>query len=90
LRAESYRKTLPLEKAPEPTTRANAAVSRVEIDQMVARLPEEQREVIELFYLQERSVDDIAAMLDLPEGTIKSHLSRARKALGVMMEVKPS
>jgi RNA polymerase sigma-70 factor (ECF subfamily) len=54
----------------------------------VARLPADQRQVIELFYLQEKSIEDVAEMLDLPEGTVKSHLHRARKALAAMMEVK--
>ena len=53
---------------------------------LVSRLPEEQRESVVLFYYQERSVEDVARMLDLPEGTVKSRLSRARKALAEMMK----
>jgi RNA polymerase sigma-70 factor (ECF subfamily) len=41
--------------------------------------------VITLFYLQDRNVSEVAAMLDLPEGTVKSHLHRARRALAEMM-----
>ena len=41
-----------------------------------------------LFYLQERSIEEVAAMLDLPEGTVKSHLHRARKAMATKMEVR--
>ena len=44
------------------------------------------REVIVLFYLEDRSIADVAQILDLPEGTVKSHLHRARRALGEMME----
>jgi DNA-directed RNA polymerase specialized sigma24 family protein len=39
-----------------------------------------------LYYYQEKSVEDVALMLDLPEGTIKSHLFRARKTLAHMMK----
>ncbi len=56
-------------------------LSRIETERLLANLPEEQREIIVLFYLQERSIEDVAAMLDLPEGTVKSHLHRARKAM---------
>ncbi len=89
VRSERYRRTSPIEDGPEPHGKADRTVTRLEIDQMVARLPQEQREVVELFYLQDRAVEDVAAMLDLPEGTVKSHLFRARKALGAMMERKP-
>ena len=82
-RAESYRRTASLDDASE-----RGAVSPValvlEVQQYVAALPEMQREVITLFYLQERSITDVARILDLSEGTVKSHLHRARRALGEM------
>jgi RNA polymerase sigma-70 factor (ECF subfamily) len=58
----------------------------VELAQGLSRLPDMLRQVITLFYLQDRSVKEVAAMLDLPEGTVKSHLHRARRALGEMMK----
>jgi RNA polymerase sigma-70 factor, ECF subfamily len=88
LRTEFYRKTLSLEEAPEPFAEAEPVLSRLEIERLLARLPDEQREVIVLFYLQERSIEDVATMLDLPEGTVKSHPHRARKAMAAMMEVR--
>lgn len=54
--------------------------------QCLAALSDIQRDVVTLFYLQERSVRDVAAMLDLPEGTVKSHLHRARLVLAGMGE----
>ncbi len=88
LRAESYRRTESLTPASEPATAAAPALRDWEISRLVARLPEEQRDVVRLFYLQDRSVDEVARMLDLPAGTVKSHLFRARKALAAMLEVK--
>jgi RNA polymerase sigma-70 factor (ECF subfamily) len=88
VRAEAYRRTRPLDDAPEPA--APATNREPALDAALAKgleaLPEIQREVITLFYLQERSVRDVAAQLDLPEGTVKSHLHRARRALGAMLE----
>ncbi|WP_457388413.1 RNA polymerase sigma factor [Roseateles sp. P5_E1] len=47
----------------------------------LARLPPVEKEVLTLFYLQELSLDEVAQVLDIPIGTIKSRLHRARKIL---------
>ena len=52
----------------------------------LAGSPEAQREVITLFYLEAQSIEEVAQQLDLPEGTVKSHLHRARRALGAIMK----
>jgi RNA polymerase sigma-70 factor (ECF subfamily) len=49
------------------------------------RLPENMRVVLTLHYLADRDVQQIAAELDIPEGTVKSRLSRARDALAAVM-----
>jgi RNA polymerase sigma-70 factor (ECF subfamily) len=85
LRAESYRRTAALDET-AGSCPANPAPVNIAIEQCVARLPDVQREVIMLYYFQDRDVAEVAAMLDLPEGTVKSHLHRARRALGAMME----
>lgn len=85
VRAEGYRRTSALDDVAEPG-RVSATPLEVAINQCVDRLPELQRQVITLFYLQDRSVSEVAAMLDLPENTVKSHLHRARRALAEMME----
>ncbi len=51
------------------------------VHQLIQQLPENYREVIELRYLQEMSYREIANELDIPEGTVKAKLFRARKAL---------
>jgi RNA polymerase sigma-70 factor (ECF subfamily) len=85
LRAESYRKTLPIEDYEPPAANWEAGMQQLEIKQLLQRLPEVQEQVITLFYLQDRSVEDVAHMLDLPEGTVKSHLHRARRALADLL-----
>jgi RNA polymerase sigma-70 factor, ECF subfamily len=81
LRAESYRKTLSIEGFDPPAIKLNPGLQQLEIRQLLDRLPEVQEQVLTLFYLQDRSVEDVAHMLDLPEGTVKSHLHRARRAI---------
>jgi RNA polymerase sigma-70 factor, ECF subfamily len=48
---------------------------------LLNRLPAKYRQVVALFYMQEKSYDDVAHMLDLPVGTVKTYLFRARKSL---------
>lgn len=61
--------------------RAERAALRERLERLIARLPEEQRASITLFYYQDRSVDEVARILGLPPGTVKTHLHRARAAL---------
>jgi RNA polymerase sigma-70 factor (ECF subfamily) len=88
-RADAYRRTAALDDTTEPIATAIEPIT-LTLEQCVSRLPDVQREVITLFYMQDRSVADVAAMLDLPEGTVKSHLHRARRALGEMLQPRPS
>jgi RNA polymerase sigma-70 factor (ECF subfamily) len=85
LRRESHRRTVPLDEVAEPQANA-ASLSGVDWEACLARLPEMQRAVISLFYFEDRNLKEVATMLDLPEGTVKSHLHRARRALGDMLE----
>jgi RNA polymerase sigma-70 factor, ECF subfamily len=48
---------------------------------LLNRLPAKYRQVVALFYMQEKSYDEVACMLDLPVGTVKTYLFRARKSL---------
>jgi RNA polymerase sigma-70 factor (ECF subfamily) len=85
LRSEGYRRTATLDQVQEPAA-AEAGPSDVMLQQCVARLPEVQRQVIMLFYFEDRNIADVARALDLPEGTVKSHLHRARQALEEMLK----
>jgi RNA polymerase sigma-70 factor (ECF subfamily) len=85
LRAEAYRKTLPLEKCKPPAADPGAGLRRLQLKEILPRLSQIEQEVITLFYLQECSVDDVAGMLDVPAGTVKSHLHRARRKLAELM-----
>ena len=47
----------------------------------VRRLPERQAQAVALYYLEDYSVRQISEVLDCSEGTVKTHLSRAREAV---------
>jgi RNA polymerase sigma-70 factor, ECF subfamily len=52
-----------------------------DIEKLVSSLPDPYRRVIMLYYMEERSYEDVARLLDLPIGTVRTHLHRAKKAL---------
>jgi RNA polymerase sigma-70 factor (ECF subfamily) len=58
-----------------------ARVELVELLGHVGRLPAEQREVLLLAAVEEMKYEEIAAVLDIPVGTVMSRLSRAREKL---------
>lgn len=47
----------------------------------IAELPDRYRAVVTLYYLEDVSYPEIAEVLDLPLGTVKTHLHRAKKLL---------
>ena len=47
----------------------------------IERLPPLQRMLLTMHHMEELSVSEMAAICDLPEGTIKSHLFRSRARL---------
>lgn len=57
--------------------------------QAIRQLPAMQRAVIALFYLEDLPLKEVAAILDLPVGTVKTHLHRARHGLKKQLE-RPS
>jgi RNA polymerase sigma-70 factor (ECF subfamily) len=54
---------------------------RADLRAALATLPEAFRQVVVLHYFADLSVDEISTLLEVPTGTIKSRLSRARAAL---------
>jgi RNA polymerase sigma factor (sigma-70 family) len=53
---------------------------------LLGNLPSRQREVATLFYVDDRTVAEIARILRLNEGTVKYHLSHARDSLRRLLD----
>lgn len=51
----------------------------------VAKLPPRQRAAIALFYLEDRSVEDIAEIMECSSNTAKAHLHHGRQALATAL-----
>jgi RNA polymerase sigma-70 factor, ECF subfamily len=64
-----------------PSQSAETAEDAVRVRQAVASLPEEHRAVVELRFFAGATLDEIAAALDCPLGTVKSRLHHALEKL---------
>ncbi len=73
----------------EPLIRAEAeseaflprGSSVIDLPSLLSKVPEKYRQVVMLFYMEEKSYEEVARQLDLPIGTVKTYLYRARKTL---------
>ena len=68
-------------EANNPVPSADVVVDRAAILRLVDQLPIKQRQVVMLFYMEGQSHDEVAAMLAMPVGTVKTLLHRARGRL---------
>jgi RNA polymerase sigma-70 factor (ECF subfamily) len=74
-----------LSQAPEEPSVSQDELSdqlraRALLDQVMADMPDDLREVFVLFEIEEISIQDIATTLEIPIGTVGSRLRRARQA----------
>ena len=56
------------------------------IQQIVANLPEKYRIPVYLFYSAELSIQEIAKVLQIPAGTVKSRMNKAKHVLKEELE----
>ncbi|NVI91284.1 RNA polymerase sigma factor [Actinomadura sp. BRA 177] len=73
----------PIEDAPDPPDPGEGVEDAAarhetgrELAALLAELPEAQRAAVVLRHVVDLPVAEVAAVLDLPEGTVKSHVSR--------------
>lgn len=52
-----------------------------QLQEAIGNLPLQERTVILLFYMEEKSVKEIETITGMPSGTVRSHLSRGRRHL---------
>ena len=72
------------EMIPAPDT-LGKHMEKAEVLQAVHSLPADFREIFILYYYQDYGISEISGILNLPEGTISSRLSRGRKKLEAIL-----
>ncbi len=60
-----------------------------DLERAIAKLPEEQRSVLLLVGLEGMRYEEVAAVLNVPVGTVRSRLSRGREMLRQLMGLVP-
>src|SRR5205823_4285109 len=66
---------------------AGALLQLRDLERAISLLPEEQRQVILLVGLEGMRYEEVAAVLDIPIGTVRSRLSRGRENLRRLMDM---
>lgn len=69
----------------EKTTIENE--DRLDIKNSIENLEDDLRLIVILYYYEDLSIKDIAESISIPEGTVKSRLSRARNKLKEMLDL---
>jgi RNA polymerase sigma-70 factor, ECF subfamily len=92
---ERKKKALPLDEASaigDPRASPDDAIAqREEREQLldaIGQLAEQERSVVLLRYVEQLPIDEIAAALEMPAGTVKSHLHRSKEKLKRLLTAK--
>jgi RNA polymerase sigma-70 factor (ECF subfamily) len=63
---------------------AGQAAAEYDVAKLLEQLPEPYRRVVVLFYLEDRSCEEVGELLSMPTGTVKALLHRGRKKLAAL------
>lgn len=74
--------------ADSPEAQAEKAALARALDLALARIRPEYREAVVLCYREELSVEEVAEIMSLPSGTVKTYLFRARKELAKILSAQ--
>ncbi|HYJ05635.1 MAG TPA: sigma-70 family RNA polymerase sigma factor, partial [Chthoniobacterales bacterium] len=78
------------ELAPAPAIAVEPPDQIIRLRLAISRLTRDQRELLHLYYDLERSVGEIAEVLAIPTGTVKSRLFSVRENLKQQLERAPA
>ncbi len=74
------------DESDEPGAKAEQRERQVIVQQAIGRLPKDYRAIVVMYDIRGLSYQDICEALDVPLGTVKSRLNRARHALREEMQ----
>ena len=79
--SKQNKKIIYLENCDQSSFSYNDTYTDFETRNLIKKLDKDLREVVVLYYFEDFSVKEISKIIKIPEGTVKSRLSRARKEL---------
>ncbi|MGN0461393.1 MAG: RNA polymerase sigma factor [Ruminococcus sp.] len=82
----SRKKIVDIKDYQNTTQTSNFSPEELEVRLAVEKLPLKIRQVVVLYYTEGFSVRDIKAILKIPEGTVKSRLSKGRELLKIELD----
>lgn len=80
-RQEQRHRTCELDEAAGVTAGGEEQDKKMDIYRSLYILKEEERTAVILFYMEDLGIEKIAKVMNCPQGTVKSHLSRAKGKL---------
>jgi RNA polymerase sigma factor (sigma-70 family) len=86
VRGRRLRARIDIENAVNGAASDLPAANGLDLTAAIRRLPLEQRMAINLHYGEDLNVEDIATVLGVPPGTVKSRLHHARRSLKLYLE----
>ena len=69
------------ERKPDDDACTDSRFRHQDLYMAIGALPETEKAVILLFYMEDKSIKDIESITGMPSGTVRSHLSRGRQHL---------
>lgn len=72
--------------ADNPETELAKKDKGAQLRQALTRLSNEHREIIDLVYYHEKSVEEVAGIIGIPEATVKTRMFYARKKLSELLK----
>ena len=66
----------------------NALAKVISLGKCLSGLSAEHREIVDLVYYHEKSVEEVAEIVGIPEATVKTRMFYARKKLGELLKAQ--
>ena len=62
--------------------------TKIDVKEAIELLNDELSQIVVLYYIQDESIQTISELLNIPQGTVKSRLSRARNEIAKILNYK--
>lgn len=85
VRRATRRRETTLDGLPEPAVRPVRRDDRIDLERCIRMLPDDRRMVLVLHDVEGWKHTEISRRLEIPEGTSKSHLSKARNQIRTLL-----